>query len=117
MAESMLHPDNICPCCPRGCPLSAPGCGRGRDYAARQSGGQADVPVHGGAPRRGGEHGPHGRPDGPAADPDSLEGLLLRCSHALHHGGPVRGSRFSALTEQEQQMLRGLLQKLVSSWN
>ena len=58
-------------------------------------------------------HGPHG---GSMPAPDSLEGLLLRCGHALHHGGHGQKDLFAGLTQQEQDALRGLLQKLVGSW-
>ena len=46
-------------------------------------------------------------------EPDSLEGLLLRCGHRLHHGGPDQCSLFSALTPDEQELLQRLLQKLL----
>ena len=58
-------------------------------------------------------HGPHG---GSMPAPDSLEGLLLRCGHALHHGGHGQKDLFAGLTQQEQDDLRGLLPKLVGSW-
>lgn len=122
---------DVCPCCPRHCPLSAPSCERGRAYAARPSENrQADHAAqnHGGpeahdryphephAHEHGKDlHGPHGhygphdgrghfgcehdqaretaglcdpasKPHGPEFldDPESLNGLMHRCSHALH---------------------------------
>ena len=113
MNDNALHSNETCPCCPRGCSLSAPSCGRGREYAERLAAGEppAAEQAHGGH-HHGHGHGPHG---GSMPAPDSLEGLLLRCGHALHHGGHGQKDLFAGLTQQEQDALRGLLQKLVGS--
>lgn len=117
MNEATMNLDQICPCCPRGCSLSAPSCDRGRSYAAQLAGGGA--PQQHARGEHHGHHGPHGSHEphgGSMPAPDSLEGLLRRCGHALHHGAVSRGDLFAALTPEEQTSLRALLQKLTASW-
>ena len=107
MNDAVVKSNEACPCCPRGCSLSAPSYGRGRAYAERFVTGESSP-----AGAVCGDHrrGPHG---GPMPEPDRLEGLLLRCGHRLHHGGPDQCSLFSALTPDEQELLQRLLQRLL----
>lgn len=116
MNDNVLHSNDTCPCCPRGCSLSAPSCGRGREYAERLAAGETSAAGQEHGDHHGHGHGSHGGHSGPMPAPDSLEGLLLRCGHALHHGSHGQKDLFAGLTQQEQDALRGLLQKLVGSW-
>lgn len=114
MNEVAMNLDQTCPCCPRGCSLSAPSCDRGKHYAVQLAGGGAPQQhSHGEHHGPHGAHGPHG---GAMPAPDSLEGLLRRCGHALHHGAVGQGDLFAALSPEEQASLRALLQKLTASW-
>lgn len=100
----MEHQENTCPCCPRHCPISTPGCERGRHYART---GEA-------APERGGHERRHGGRQMP--DLDSTAGLLGACGHALHHRESGGDEAFAALSETERQELERLLRKLLNSW-
>ena len=116
MNDNVLHSNDTCPCCPRGCSLSALSCGRGREDAERLAAGETPAAGQEHGDHHGHGHGSHGGHSGPMPAPDSLEGLLLRCGHALHHGSHGQKDLFAGLTQQEQDALRGLLQKLVGSW-
>ena len=110
----------VCPRCPRGCPLDAPGCLRGEIYAQSLDSGAGPEPgadldagplgprehdhlqerspgphPHGhGAPPPPPPHG-HGKPLPPLPEPDrdSLRGLMRRCVHILVHRSGISGTR------------------------
>lgn len=112
----------VCPRCPRGCPLDAPGCLRGEIYARSLdscAGPGVDLDAgplgprehdhlqerspgshphgHGAPPPPPPHgHGPHGRgarPLPPEPDRDSLTGLMRRCVHILVHRSGISGTR------------------------
>ncbi|MGM9618225.1 MAG: hypothetical protein ACI3W8_00075 [Oscillospiraceae bacterium] len=100
----MEHRENTCPCCPRHCPLSAPGCEKGENYART---GEVSL-------ERGGHEHRRGRHQMP--DLNSTAGLLGACGHALHHRETGRDEPFAALSETEREELDRLLRKLLNSW-
>ena len=92
--------NTICPCCPRGCPLSRPSCGRGEEYART-----------GVMPER------KGRGLNPAEN--TTEGRILnglrRCGHLLHHGQVEDLELLAPLNLTERKQLGELLAKLLSA--
>lgn len=102
-----------CPLCHNHCPIDEPNCGRGRALAEQIKSG---VPVDPDALTKQSEHG-HDRDLRGRKDRDSLEGLLRECGHTLHHGERHSEELFSALNDEEQAILKQLLQKLITSWN
>ena len=137
--------EEACPCCSRHCPLNATSCEKGAAYAAMSPEERAanhEAHSHGkrGGHHHGGDdfhnrgegrvrgHGPHeGRPGGPGPrgphgphpefldDPDSLNGLMHRCGHALRHRADRdRGQRsvlalLAAWGETDQRTLQNAL--------
>lgn len=104
-----------CPLCHNHCPIEDPNCGRGKTLAEQLKSGESidpdammRKPEHGEGHGHGGHHAPKDR--------SSLEGLLRECGHVLHHGGNRGEELFSSLTEEEQETLKALLQKLTQSW-
>ena len=88
----------ICPCCPRGCPISRPSCERGQTFART-----------GVVPQRKGQ----------GLDPSSrtTEGrvvtALLRCGHLLRHGKVEGVALLAPLSLSERKQLDELLAKLL----
>ncbi len=112
--------------CGRGCSLQSPGCGRGEAYARQLEAGP-DRPVQTARSRDSGErHGSGRRPArrshpvhsrGPREGSDSLCALLRQCGHALYHSGAAPEAVTAALTEEEEDTLRYLLQKVLTALN
>ena len=95
-----------CPICPNHCDIEAPKCNRGKELAEKIRAGE---PIDPDALRVGDGHGGN-------RDENSLEGLMRRCGHVLHHGGRSGDELFQALSDEEQTALKALLKKLLESW-
>lgn len=80
-----------CTQCDNNCPIDALKCGRGRRFFGIEE----------------------------KIDTNSLTGLMKKCGHALHHSGGAmdEAKLFQALSEEEQNTLKTLLQKVSASWD
>lgn len=125
-----------CNQCPNQCPADALKCGRGRHYfeqlenpegfkmdeKGEHGHGEGHGENHGHRESHGhGENHGHGHKEGHGRS-DDLYGLMRGCGHYLHHnsgGHQEAGGEnglFAALDEGEQECLKGLLKKLLNSW-
>lgn len=100
---------NKCPCCPRGCDLSAPHCGHGEEYAKTGSLPQRPEHDHSHSPRLSFEK--------------KEQQLIMKYLHhavgAADRGGITQeqaGEMFSVLTDEETICLAKLLEKLSDHW-
>ena len=117
-----------CNQCPNQCPADALKCGRGRHYFEQlenPEGIKADERAgHGYGEGHGhSENHGHGHKEGHGhGKSDDLYGLMRGCGHYLHHSGGKHqeageeNQLFAALDEGEQECLKGLLKKLLDSW-
>ena len=106
---------NTCPCCPRGCDLSAPHCARGEAYAKT-----------GVIPQRNegheGHEGHHAHGERLKFANDAQQQVMKNLHHAAmasRHGGftqDMAEQMFSVLTVEETATLASLLQKLADHW-
>ena len=126
--------------CPRGCSQNALSCGRGRAYFQAQENPQAtqsNLETASDAPsdhnqdstshahhEHGSHHGRKGRSHHLMENQfpqDSLASLLMQCGHHLFHlarKGDVDADEIvKALSPSEQDQLKELLKKLITSWN
>lgn len=128
--------EKICPMCPRGCNQNALSCGRGKAYFQAQetqsnletasnalhnqdstSQSYPDHSTHHGKRKGRGHH--HRENQFPQ---DSLASLLMQCGHHLFHltrkGDEVDADEIvKGLSASEQDQLKELLKKLITSWN
>ena len=109
-----------CNQCPNQCPADALKCGRGRHYFEQLENPEGIKSEERGQHGHGESHGGgHGRGHGKS---DDLYGLMRGCGHYLHHSGGKHQKAgeenrlFAALDEGEQECLKGLLKKLLDSW-
>ena len=103
-----------CPLRPNHCSIDSPRCGRGKELAEKLKSGE---PIDLDALRKEHDHGEHGHGGHGPRDRESLEGLLCECGHVLHHGNKSGKELFAALSAAEEETMKGLLRKLVESWN
>lgn len=100
----MTNQENTCLCCHNHCPLSAPRCEKGENYAK-----YGTVETGHGKQKHG--HNKQGMPD-----LNSTSGLLSACGHALHHRNFGNADLFEALSDAEREELDRMLKKLLNSW-
>ena len=94
-----------CPCCPHHCPAESPGCVRGMAHFERTI--TEDWLLHHQHPGGGQQ-----QTDPSAPLPDRIVAALQMCGRGLHHGGGNAGETLACLTEQEQEELLRLLEKV-----
>lgn len=123
----MSNQKKTCPICPNHCAEDALHCEKGKSYFR---GGQGDNRQqghfhkgrHGGRHEHGHEpsHGkPHGYFDNHFSE-DGLPGVFMQCGHHLFrclHEGMDDKEMFYGLSDSEKEELKGLLTKLLDSWN
>lgn len=110
-----------CPCCPKHCPLTAPGCGRGEQYARElqaEKAPEADAREWEDRPRHGGEHhgkhrhGDHGRNaiyhrisvrkyENRPVEPEKTESIL-RAAMQAPSAGDQQPWEFFVVTDREK---------------
>jgi hypothetical protein len=102
-----------CPCCPRGCDLSVPSCGRGEEYART-----GKIPEHSGH-----DHNGHDEHSQRLQFEKKEQQLVMKYLHhavgAVHRGGftqDMTGDMFSVLSDEETAQLASLLGKLSDHW-
>lgn len=105
-----------CPHCHNHCPVSNPKCDRGREYVDNIKKGLAEPTcqnkesgIHHG--HREGHHGHR------QADFSTVTGLLQSCRHAMFHGELEEAAVKKALTPEEQEILKGLLKRVLDAKN
>jgi len=101
-----MEKTETCPGCHNHCPKEELKCDTGREYF--QNGGV--ITAGEGRSHHGHEHGRHA-----GGDKTNLSGLLRFCGHKLHHGGDTK-DLYSALSQEEQNILIALLTKLTEAW-
>lgn len=97
-----------CPCCSRGCDLSAPHCERGEEYAKT-----------GKIPEGAGHGHAHGRLQFEKSEQQLVMKYLHHAVGVADNGGIAQenaADMFSVLTEEETIQLAGLLEKLSDHW-
>ena len=119
-----MENEKKCPCCPKGCDLSRPGCPRGEEYA--KTGvipAEAEGHEHGHGPHgHGGPHGDHhGHPVRLQFDKPEQQLVMKYLHHAVRaadHGltQEQTGEMFAVLSEEETKTLAALLEKLAGHW-
>ena len=99
-----------CPCCPRGCDLSQPGCHRGEEYA--RTGVIPEGHGHG--------HGPHGHPARLQFEKPEQRMVMKYLHHAVRADQGLTqeqtGEMFAVMSEEEIKTLAALLEKLAHHW-
>ncbi|MGN0371470.1 MAG: hypothetical protein ACI4F3_01520 [Enterocloster sp.] len=109
----------ICPCCPRGCRLSAPRCGRGEAYAKTGMSAKDGVLPENGTSSVRGKAGFPGRLYFEKKEQQMIMKYLHHAVGVADHGGfrqEMAGKMFDVLTEEETAELMRLLGKLYDYW-
>lgn len=89
--------EKFCPQCPNHCPVESLSCGRGRAYFGVDD-------SHSSSHKN--------------FDEQSIAGLLRQCGHMLHHNQNITNDDICKhLTNEEQNILKGLLKKILSNEN